>query len=260
MELKLEDYAKRIDRFYYEIMREYADDAPTTKDLEIFIRPSSGYLDVWRFVLQDNGIKSGFDFKHSLKGEDCFVSRDVWNNLAKNPDPPWLFPKTSIDAVDRLHLVPSFIDLNYLPKNETESYKFGMLESVKIYLSNIWVREKKIESSSLIKPKGNRCILWKDDAEKLSLLAKLLSEYNFIDKASIWLEHFNTDPLERKDALTIKWGKNKYELYYLLRNLNNLEIRESYSNHFEGIKEPPWSGNKPTEKLDTIKAILKQVN
>ena len=142
MELKLEDYARRIDRFYYEIMREYADDAPTTKDLEIFIRPSSGYLDVWRFVLQDNGIKSGFDFKHSLKGEDCFVSRDVWHNLAKNPDPPWLFPKTSIDAVDRLHLVPSFIDLKYLPKNETESYKFGMLESVKIYLSNIWIREK----------------------------------------------------------------------------------------------------------------------
>ena len=54
MELKLEDYARRIDRFYYEIMREYADDAPTTKDLEIFIRPSSGYLDVWRFVLQDD--------------------------------------------------------------------------------------------------------------------------------------------------------------------------------------------------------------
>ena len=142
MELKLEDYAKRIDRFYYEIMREYADDAPTTKDLEIFIRPSSGYLDVWRFVLQDDGIKLGFDFKHSLKGEDCFVSRDVWHNLAKNPDPPWLFPKTSIDVVDRLHLVPSFIDLKYLPKNETESYKFGILESVKIYLSNIWIREK----------------------------------------------------------------------------------------------------------------------
>ena len=37
MELKLEDYARRIDRFYYEIMREYADGAPTTKDLEIFI-------------------------------------------------------------------------------------------------------------------------------------------------------------------------------------------------------------------------------
>ena len=142
MELKLEDYARRIDRFYYEIMREYADDAPTTKDLEIFIRPSSGYLDVWRFVLQDDGIKLGFDFKHSLKGEDCFVSRDVWHNLAKNPDPPWLFPKTSIDVVDRLHLVPSFIDLKYLPKNETESYKFGILESVKIYLSNIWIRKK----------------------------------------------------------------------------------------------------------------------
>ena len=125
MELKLEDYAKRIDRFYYEIMREYADDAPTTKDLEIFIRPSSGYLDVWRFVLQDNGIKSGFDFKHSLKGEDCFVSRDVWNNLAKNPDPPWLFPKTSIDAVDRLHLVPSFIDLNYLPKMKRNHISLG---------------------------------------------------------------------------------------------------------------------------------------
>ena len=54
MELKLEDYARRIDRFYYEIMREYAEGDPTTKDIEIFIRPSSGYLDVWRFVLQDD--------------------------------------------------------------------------------------------------------------------------------------------------------------------------------------------------------------
>ena len=59
MELKLEDYARRIDRFYYEIMREYADDAPTTKDLEIFIRPSSGYLEVWHFVLQVVGTYSG---------------------------------------------------------------------------------------------------------------------------------------------------------------------------------------------------------
>ena len=260
MELKLEDYARRIDRFYYEIIREYADDAPTTKDLEIFIRPSSGYLEVWHFVLQDVGTYSGNKIQPSLRGEDCFVSMDIWRNLAKNPDPPWVFQNKSADFVDRLYLVPSSIHLKYLPKNENEYYRFAMPEPVKIFLSNIWVREKKIESSSLIKPKGNRCILWKDDAEKLSLLAKLLSEYNFIDKASIWLEHFSTDPLERTDALPIKWGKNKYELYYLLRNLNNLEIRESYSNHFEGIKEPPWSGNKPTEKLDTIKAILKQVN
>ena len=57
MELKLEDYARRIDRFYYEIMREYADGAPTTKDLEIFIRPDSGYLVVWHFCLQNDETK-----------------------------------------------------------------------------------------------------------------------------------------------------------------------------------------------------------
>ena len=82
-------------------------------------------FDVWRFVLQDNGIKSGFDFKHSLKGEDCLVSRDVWKNLAKNPDPPWLFPKTSIDAVDRLHLVPSFIDLTTCQKMKRNHISLG---------------------------------------------------------------------------------------------------------------------------------------
>ena len=102
--------------------------------------------------------------------------------------------------------------------------------------------------------------MWKREPEILKKLAFLLKEAEYINSPSVWLDHFSTDPLERTDALPIKWGKNKYELYYLLRNLNNLEIRESYSTHFEGIKEPPWSGNKPTEKLDTIKAILKQVN
>ena len=142
MELKLEDYARRIDRFYYEIMREYADDAPTTKDLEIFIRPSSGYLDVWHYVLQDVGTYSGNNIQHSLRGEDCIVSMDIWRNLAKNPDPPWVFQNKAFDFVDRLYLVPLFVNLEYLPKNETEYYRFAMPEPVKIYLSNVWIREK----------------------------------------------------------------------------------------------------------------------
>ena len=75
MELKLEDYARRRDRMYYEIMREYADGDQTSKDFEIFIRPSSGYLGVWYFKLQDDGSKLGVDLKHSLRGEDCIVSK-----------------------------------------------------------------------------------------------------------------------------------------------------------------------------------------
>ena len=68
---------------------------------------------------------------------------DIWRDLAKNPDPPWVFPENnSVESVNKLLLVPSFVYLKYFPKNETESYKFGMLESVKIYLSNIWIREK----------------------------------------------------------------------------------------------------------------------
>ena len=40
----------------------------------------------------------------------------------------------------------------------------------------------------------------------------------------------------------------------------NYVIRESHPIHFKGLKPPPWSGNKPTHKLETIKAITKQVN
>ena len=54
MELKLEDYAQREGRIYYEFMREYAEGVYANLDFEIFIRPSSGYLVVWRFELQDD--------------------------------------------------------------------------------------------------------------------------------------------------------------------------------------------------------------
>ena len=111
-----------------------------------------------------------------------------------------------------------------------------------------------------VKIKSLRCILWKDKTEKLKLLAKLLTIYEYIDSHSVWLDHFSTDPLQRTNAPPIKWKKTKYELKHLLRHLQNCEIRELHSSHFEGLKPPPWSGDKPGDKLDNIKAILKQVN
>ena len=135
-----------------------------------------------------------------------------------------------------------------------------MPEPVTIHLSNVWVNEKVKEPKHSNKPRGKLCILWKGENDKLNKLAQLLSEYEYIENPPVLLAHFSQDPLKRTEASPIKWEKTKYELQYLLRNLNNCEFRESHSIHFEDLKPPPWSGNKPTEKLDTIKAILKQVN
>ena len=84
------------------------------------------------------------------------------------------------------------------------------------------------------------------ESEKLKNLAKLLADHDYIDNPSIWLDHFNSDPLAQTEASPIKWKKTKYELYYLLKNLWFYEIRESVPVHFEGIKPPPWGENKPT--------------
>ena len=105
-----------------------------------------------------------------------------------------------------------------------------------------------------------RCILWKDEQDKLELLAKQLAEQGYIDNPSVWLNHFSIEPLKLTEEPPIHWKKNKYELHYLLRNLVNYEIREPHPIHFKGLKPPPWSGNKPTHKLKTIEAITKQVN
>ena len=104
------------------------------------------------------------------------------------------------------------------------------------------------------------CIHWQGESEKLKNLAKLLSDHGYIDNPSIWLEHFNSDPLAQTEASPIKWKKTKYELQYLLRNLNYYKIRETHPIHFKDLKPPPWSGNKATDDLDLIKSILKEVN
>ena len=55
MELKLEDYAKRINRMWYEIMREHAEGAHPESVRDMFLRPSSGCLEVLHFIKQDDG-------------------------------------------------------------------------------------------------------------------------------------------------------------------------------------------------------------
>ena len=104
------------------------------------------------------------------------------------------------------------------------------------------------------------CIHWQGKSEKLKNLAKLLADHGYIDNPSIWLDHFNDDPIKGTDASPIEWKKTKYELQYLLRNLNYYKIRETHPIHFKDLKPPPWSGNKATDDLDLIKSILKEVN
>ena len=42
---------------------------------------------------------------------------------------------------------------------------------------------------------GFSCIFWKNEQEKLDLLANLLQKHDFIEVFSDWLDHFRTDPL-----------------------------------------------------------------
>ena len=134
MELKLEDYAKREDRMYYEIMREYADGDQTSKDFEIFIHPDSGYLVVWHFCLQNDETYFGVDSKHSLRGIDCNVPIEKLRDMGKNPEPPWFFQKTPADSLDKLPLIPSFVYSKYIPKKDIEYFRFGIPEPVTIHL------------------------------------------------------------------------------------------------------------------------------
>ena len=133
------------------------------------------------------------------------------------------------------------------------------MEQVKLMLSYIDVESLKTSNLGE-KSDSVRCILWTDEQNKLELLAKLLADQGYIDNPSVWLNHFSTEPLKLSEEPPIHWKKNKYELHYLLRNLQNYVIRESHPIHFKGLKPPPWSGNKPTHKLKTIEAITKQVN
>ena len=132
------------------------------------------------------------------------------------------------------------------------------MEQVKLMLSCVDVESLKTSNWGK-KSDSVRCILWKDEQDKLELLAQLLADQDYIDSPSVWLNHFSIEPLKRTQAHPIHWGKNKYELHYLLRHLDNFEIRETHSIHFKDLKPPPWSGNSPTQKLDTIKAIIKKI-
>ena len=133
------------------------------------------------------------------------------------------------------------------------------MEQVKLMLS--YVDVESLKTSNLgEKSDSVRCILWTDEQNKLELLAKLLAKQGYIANPSVWLNHFSTEPLKQTEEPPIHWKKNNYELHYLLRNLQNIVIRESHPIHFKGLKPPPWSGNKPTHKLKTIKALTKQVN
>ena len=95
MELKLEDYAKRENRIWYEIMREYADGLHMEKGPAMFLRPSSGYLVVWHFTLKEDEkdkTYNGFEKTQSLRGMDCSVPAAIWMDWALNAEPPWNVP------------------------------------------------------------------------------------------------------------------------------------------------------------------------
>ena len=126
---------------------------------------------------------------------------------------------------------------------------------ITITLSNVWVREKQIESTSSITPKGKRCILWKDDIGKLKLLAELLADNDYIDSPSVWSAHFSTDPLKRTNAAPIKWKKISmnlnicWDISKTSKSVNHiLPTLKDWKNHIGAGKNLPksWTLSKPS--------------
>ena len=82
------------------------------------------------------------EFDQTLRGIDCDISFDYWNDLALNP-PPWIFPAQPVFGLAKyLSIAPSFFLLDYTPKDDGEYFLFCILQPVTIDLSSIWVEKK----------------------------------------------------------------------------------------------------------------------
>ena len=94
MDLRLKDYARKEGREWYEILRNHVKEKPEKKVIRIYLRPSSGRISINHFRSTDakpDTFTLIAEFDRTLRGIDCDISFDYWNELALT-DPPWIFP------------------------------------------------------------------------------------------------------------------------------------------------------------------------
>ena len=145
MDLRLEDYARKEGREWYEILRNHVKEKPEKNVIRIYLRPSSGRISINHFRSTDakpDTFTLIAEFDRTLRGIDCDISFDYWNELALT-DPPWIFPaRLDFGLAKYLSITPSFVLLDYTPKDEKEYFRFSIPETVTIHLSSIWVEKK----------------------------------------------------------------------------------------------------------------------
>ena len=184
MDLRLEDYARKENREWYEILRNHVKEKPEKNVIRIYLRPSSGRISINHFRSTDakpDTFTLIAEFDRTLRGIDCDISFDYWNELALT-DPPWIFPAQPVfNLAKYLSITPSFVLLDYAPKDDKESFLFSIPQPVTIHLSSIWVEKKDpapITETSVLK------IVTDYEIDKLVNLFGAMVEQGWIEKGS----------------------------------------------------------------------------
>ena len=184
MDLRLKDYARKEGREWYEILRNHVKEKPEKKVIRIYLRPSSGRISINHFRATDakpDTFTLIAEFDRTLRGIDCDISFDYWNELALT-DPPWIFPaRFDFGLAKYLSITPSFVLLDYTPKDDKEYFRFSIPEPVTIHLSSIWVEKKDpapITETSVLK------IVTDYEIDKLVNLFGAMVEQGWIEKGS----------------------------------------------------------------------------
>ena len=236
MELRLEDYARKEGSEWYEILRNHVKKLSEEKGIRIYIRPSSGFIKICHFTSTDPDTDTFIlnEFDRSLRGNDCYITVEYWNELALN-EPPWIFPaQPVVDFAKYLSLTPSFVLLDYIPKDDKEYYRFSIPEPVTIHLSNIWVEKKDpVPISEFNVPK----IQTEFSISNLHNLFGAMVEQGWVEKGSeqLVLKRFSTSSLkEAVDPETPRF--NWLQTIAVLRRLisrDNLNINNKLAiDHF----------------------------
>ena len=184
MDLRLKDYARKEGREWYEILRNHVKEKPEKKVIRIFLRPSSGRISIYHLRSTDakpDTFTLIAEFDRTLRGIDCDISFDYWNELALT-DPPWIFPaRIDFGLANYLSITPSFVLLDYTPKDDKEYFRFSIPEPVTIHLSSIWVEKKDpapLTETSVLK------IVTDYGIDKLVNLFGAMVEQGWIEKGS----------------------------------------------------------------------------
>ena len=201
MDLRLEDYARKEGREWYEILRNHVKEKPEKKVIRIFLRPSSGRISINHFRSTDakpDTFTLIAEFDRTLRGIDCDISFDYWNELALT-DPPWIFPaRLDFGLAKYLSITPSFVLLDYTPKDDKESFLFSIPQPVTIHLSSIWVEKKDpapITETSVLKIQTDY------EINKLVNLFGAMVEEEWIEKRFEQLVPKRFTTLTRKEAV-----------------------------------------------------------